>query len=187
MNRYGVRWLLAAAFAWSLSLAGATALHAAPIYNIVSFDANDATTSSSTTVMYDPNLVTITREGRQVDAVAQVTKLGNTLLLDRLTGKPIFPVRMRRAPASRLPGEWTAPYQPAIELPEPFARQLFTRNDVTTRSEEARTFIEQRLASGCPTRHGLDVPEDALTLRVVEVLVAHLYLERRVVELLVVA
>ncbi|PYJ06840.1 MAG: pyrrolo-quinoline quinone, partial [Verrucomicrobia bacterium] len=94
-----------------------------------------------------PNLVTITREGRQVDAVAQVTKLGNTLLLDRLTGKPIFPVRMRRAPASRLPGEWTAPYQPAIELPEPFARQLFTRNDVTTRSEEARTFIEQRLAS----------------------------------------
>jgi len=60
MNRYGVRWLLATAFAWGLSLIGATALHAAPIYNIVSFDANDATTSSSTAVMYDPSLVTTT-------------------------------------------------------------------------------------------------------------------------------
>jgi hypothetical protein len=35
-------------------------LHAAPIYNIVSFDANDATTTSSKTVQYDPGLVTIT-------------------------------------------------------------------------------------------------------------------------------
>jgi hypothetical protein len=60
MNRCGVRWLLATAFAWGLSLVGTAALHAAPIYNIVSFDANDATTSSSTSVMYDPNLVTIT-------------------------------------------------------------------------------------------------------------------------------
>jgi quinoprotein glucose dehydrogenase len=94
-----------------------------------------------------PNLVTITREGRRIDAVAQVTKMGNTLLLDRLTGKPVFDFRLRRAPTSRLPGERTAPYQPDIELPEPFARQGFETSDVTRRSPEATEFIEQRLAS----------------------------------------
>src|SRR5207245_1265245 len=93
-----------------------------------------------------PNLVTITRAGRRVDALGQVTKLGNTLVLDRVTGQPVFPVRMRRAPASKLPGEWTAPYQPAPQLPEPFARQVFTRDEVTTRSDEARDFIEKRIA-----------------------------------------
>ena len=94
-----------------------------------------------------PNLVTVTRDGRRVDAVAQVTKLGNTLLLDRVSGKPLFPVRLRRAPASKLPGERTAPYQPDIQLPEPFARQQFSRADVTTRSEEAREYIEKRVAN----------------------------------------
>lgn len=84
-----------------------------------------------------PNLATITRDGRRIDVVAAVTKIGNTLLLDRLTGKPIFPFRLRRAPTSTLPGEETWPYQPDVELPEPFARQEFGPDDVTDRSEEA--------------------------------------------------
>src|SRR5690606_19675595 len=58
-----------------------------------------------------PNLVTVKRHGVAVDAVAQVTKLGNTLLLDRMTGEPLFDVTLRRAPASTLPGERTAAYQ----------------------------------------------------------------------------
>ena len=49
-----------------------------------------------------PNLTTITREGRLVDVVATATKLGNTLLLDRVTGKTVFPFRLRRAPASTI-------------------------------------------------------------------------------------
>ncbi len=88
-----------------------------------------------------PNLTTITRNGKRVDVVTAVTKLGNTLLFDRVTGKPIFPFRLRRAPTSDLPGEVTSPYQPDVELPEPFAKQEFTLNDVTDRSEEAREFV----------------------------------------------
>ena len=91
-----------------------------------------------------PNLVTVVREGRQYDAVAQVSKMGNTLLLDRRTGKPLFPFRLRRAPASKLPGERTAPYQPALLLPEPFARQRFSLEDITDISEEAgKSVLEQ--------------------------------------------
>jgi quinoprotein glucose dehydrogenase len=92
-----------------------------------------------------PNLVTIRRGGKQVDAVAQVTKLGNTLLLDRLTGKPLFPYRLRRAPVSTVPGERTAPYQPDLELPQPFTRQKFSVEDVTTLSPESRGFILEKL------------------------------------------
>lgn len=92
-----------------------------------------------------PNLVTIVRDGRPVDAVAQVTKVGHTLLLDRLTGQPLFPMRLRRAPASALPGETTAPYQPDLELPEPFAKQAFSREDITDRSADARASVEQLL------------------------------------------
>ncbi len=88
-----------------------------------------------------PNLVTVTRHGKQVDAVAQVTKIGNTLLLDRLTGEPLYPFRLRRAPVSTLPGEKTWPYQPDVELPEPFARQHFTPDDITQRNDEATTYV----------------------------------------------
>lgn len=93
-----------------------------------------------------PNLVTITREGKRVDAVAQVTKLGNTLLLDRITGKPIFPFRLRKAPASGLGGEQTWPYQPDIELPQPFSRQTFTTAEVTNLSMASRESVLQQIA-----------------------------------------
>lgn len=94
-----------------------------------------------------PNLLSVMHEGKQVDVVAQVTKLGNTLLLDRVTGKPLFPFRLRRAPVSMLPGERTWPYQPDVELPEPFARQAFSLEDVTERSQEAHDFVLAHVAN----------------------------------------
>ena len=92
-----------------------------------------------------PNLVTVNHEGRPVDAVAQVTKLGNTLLLDRVTGTPLFPFRLRRAPVSKLPGEQTWSYQPDVELPEPFARQVFGPDDITDRNPEAAAYVKSTL------------------------------------------
>lgn len=94
-----------------------------------------------------PVLTTIQREGRAVDVVATVTKIGNTLLLDRVSGKPIFPFRLRRAPATDLPGELTWPYQPDPELPEPFSKLEFTATDLTDRSEEATESAAARFKS----------------------------------------
>jgi quinoprotein glucose dehydrogenase len=94
-----------------------------------------------------PNLATITRDGKQVDVVAVTTKNGDTLLLDRVTGKPIFPFRMRRAPTSDLPGEMTAPYQPDPELPERFSKMEFTAADLTDRTPEAAEFAANRFKS----------------------------------------
>jgi quinoprotein glucose dehydrogenase len=94
-----------------------------------------------------PNLATITRNGKRVDVVAAVTKIGNTLLLDRVSGKPIFPFRLRRAPTSELPGEITAPYQPDLELPEPFSKMEYTAADLTERTEEAAVLALTRFKS----------------------------------------
>jgi quinoprotein glucose dehydrogenase len=94
-----------------------------------------------------PNLGTITRDGRRVDVVAACTKIGNTLLLDRVTGQPIFPFRLRRAPTSTLKGERTWPYQPDVELPEPFLHMEFTEADLSERTEEVAEWARSQFSS----------------------------------------
>ncbi|MCD8535617.1 MAG: c-type cytochrome [Verrucomicrobia bacterium] len=99
-----------------------------------------------------PNLTTITRHGIKVDVVAAVTKIGNTLLLDRVSGKPVFEFRRRRAPVSHLHGERTWPWQPDVELPQPFARQVFSLDDVTDISAGARESVMAKLIPGTSSR-----------------------------------
>lgn len=94
-----------------------------------------------------PNLATITHDGRRIDVVAATTKMGNTLLLDRTSGKPIFPFRLRRAPTSDVLGEQTWPYQPDPELPQNFSKLEFTAADLTTRTEEAGDFARSHFKS----------------------------------------
>ncbi len=110
-----------------------------------------------------PNLATITRGGRRVDVVAATTKIGNTILLDRVTGQPIFPFRLRRAPTSTLPGEQTWPYQPDLELPEPFSKLVFTEDDLTDRTPEAHDFALSRF-KGMRTGRFLPTAEGRPTL-----------------------
>lgn len=92
-----------------------------------------------------PNLVTISRNGKKIDAVSAITKTGITILVDRESGKPIFPFRLRRAPVSKIPGERTWPYQPDPELPEPFGQMHFTQKDLNPLSS-SKAFVEQILA-----------------------------------------
>jgi len=94
-----------------------------------------------------PNLVTVTLGGKRYDAVAQVTKIGNTLLLDRVSGKPLFPYRERRAPKSELDGETTSDWQPDVEVPQPFARQVFSRDDVTNISPQSRAYVLDKIVN----------------------------------------
>jgi quinoprotein glucose dehydrogenase len=94
-----------------------------------------------------PILATVERHGKRVDAVIALTKFGNTLVLDRVTGRPLFDFRLRRAPVSRMDGVATWPYQPDLVLPEPFARQTFSLDHVTTRTPEARADVLDKLKS----------------------------------------
>lgn len=92
-----------------------------------------------------PNLVTVRHGGRQIDAVAQVTKLGHMFLLDRETGAPLFPVEERSVPRSEIPGEQSWPTQPFPVKPPAFAQQRFTTNEVTDLNPKAREFVLNKL------------------------------------------
>jgi len=92
-----------------------------------------------------PSLVTVTRNGRQVEAVAQITKTGYVFVLDRKTGEPLFPVEYRSAPASALDGEKLSEVQPYPVKPPPFTRQTFTEDMVTDRTPEAHAAVLARL------------------------------------------
>ncbi|MDN3645655.1 PQQ-binding-like beta-propeller repeat protein [Pontixanthobacter aestiaquae] len=92
-------------------------------------------------------LTSITLDGQKIDVVATPTKQGNMLLLDRLSGQPIFDWRLRRAPTSTVPGERTATYQPDPILPVPFARQVFSQDEVTDIGEENRASVLAQLSN----------------------------------------
>lgn len=70
-----------------------------------------------------PTLVDIEVNGRQIKAVAQITKQGFTYVFDRLTGEPVWPIIETPVPASRVPGERLSPTQPIPSKPAPFALQ----------------------------------------------------------------
>ena len=82
-----------------------------------------------------PNLVTITVNGRKIDAVAQVAKNGFTYVFDRVTGEPVWPIEERAVDTKTdVPGEVLYPAQPFPTRPPPFSRQgvsLEDANDLT--------------------------------------------------------
>ena len=88
-----------------------------------------------------PSLVTVTRNGKPVEAVAQITKTGFVFVLDRKTGKPLFPVEYRKVPGSKVDGEKLAETQPYPLKPPSFTRQTFTEDMITRRTPEAHAAV----------------------------------------------
>lgn len=69
-----------------------------------------------------PTLVDLHRDGRTIPAVVIVNKTGLMFVLDRVTGKPLFPVVEKPVPPSDVPGEHASPTQPFPAVPEPLAQ-----------------------------------------------------------------
>lgn len=90
----------------------------------------------------NPNLVTITKDGKKIDAVAQITKQGRIFMFERETGKPIFPIEEVPVSPSDLAGEQAHPTQPVPTLPEPFSRQIFTEEEITNISPESHDYVK---------------------------------------------
>lgn len=70
-------------------------------------------------VAAQPVLVDLVREGRNVAAVVQATKMGLLFVFDRETGAPLFEIREQPVPSSNIPGEQAWPTQPIPVLPPP--------------------------------------------------------------------
>jgi quinoprotein glucose dehydrogenase len=107
-----------------------------------------------------PILLTVRRGGREVPAVAQITKMGFVFVLDRVTGKPLFPVEERPVPQSKVPGEETWPTQPFPLEPPPISRHTMTKGELSTvtpeSAEDCRKLWEQVTVGGLYTPAGLE-------------------------------
>lgn len=102
-----------------------------------------------------PQLITVHRQGKRIDAVALATKHGMMFVFDRETGEPVFPIEETPFPPSEMPGEEAWPTQPIPDLPR------FTRNEVTPEtlnpyfSDSVRAMWIERLAKA---KSGLYIP-----------------------------
>jgi len=99
-----------------------------------------------------PTLVTIEKDGKKIDALAQPTKMGHLFVLDRENGRPIFPITEKEVPASKIPGEESAPTQPFPIPSLVYAQQDFTENDITDLNEEATDYVTKTLERISPAK-----------------------------------
>ncbi len=83
-----------------------------------------------------PNLITVKRDGKNIDAVAQITKQGYVFVFDRENGNPLFPIHETPVPVSDIPGEQSWPTQPIPEKPAPYARQTLTEDDISPLADD---------------------------------------------------
>jgi quinoprotein glucose dehydrogenase len=91
-----------------------------------------------------PVLLTLDRDGKNIEAVAQTSKQGFVYLFERRTGKPLFPLEYRDYPPSNLPGELAAKQQGLPRKPAPFARQSLTEEMLTNRTPEAHQWALEK-------------------------------------------
>jgi quinoprotein glucose dehydrogenase len=93
-----------------------------------------------------PNLVSITVDGRRIDAVAQVTKRGDTFVFDRVTGRPVWPIVERPVPTDTdVPGERPSATQPFPTRPPPFVEQGVSLEDANDLTPEIRALAEAQM------------------------------------------
>ncbi|MDX2249497.1 MAG: PQQ-binding-like beta-propeller repeat protein [Bacteroidia bacterium] len=91
-----------------------------------------------------PNLATITQKGKKIDVVVQVGKDGFVYVLERDSGKSVFPIEEKEVPITGLPTEKPYPTQPHVLKPAPLSPQIMTEDDLTNISPEANEFVKKR-------------------------------------------
>lgn len=89
-----------------------------------------------------PTLLTVQHEGKQVDVVAQGTKMGLLFVFDRVTGEPLWPIEERPQAPSRIEGVQAWPTQPFPTVPPPLMRQRYTEDDLSNISPKATQITE---------------------------------------------
>ncbi len=93
-----------------------------------------------------PALLTVRREGKEIPAVALTTKSGHVFVFHRETGEPLFPLTEVPVPPSDLAGEIAAASEPLPLKPAPFSRQLFSADEITTRTPAAHRAVLNQFA-----------------------------------------
>ena len=92
-----------------------------------------------------PNLVTINVNGKKIDAVVQLTKMGFVYVFDRVTGQPVWPIEERPVPQSDVEGEHAWPTQPFPTRPPAISPQGVTLDDAFDLTPELKAEAQAEL------------------------------------------
>jgi quinoprotein glucose dehydrogenase len=85
-----------------------------------------------------PVLLDIKVDGKAIKAIAQPSKQVFLYVLDRVTGRPVWPIVERTVPKGDTPGEWYAPTQPFPTKPPAYDQQGMTIDDLIDFTPELR-------------------------------------------------
>ena len=97
--------------------------------------------------MSPPLLMAVTKNGRKAEIVVSTNKQSHIYAFDRLSGKPLFPIKETAFPPSTVPGEQAWPTQPIPTLPRPLSRTSITEDDLTDRTPAAAERAKKIFAS----------------------------------------
>jgi quinoprotein glucose dehydrogenase len=93
-----------------------------------------------------PTLATITVDGNRIDAVAQVSKQGFAYVLDRVTGKPVWPIEERPVDTKTdVVGERPYPTQPFPTKPPALGPQGISMADANDLTPQIKQLAEKQL------------------------------------------
>ena len=81
-----------------------------------------------------PVLVTVTHNGKKIDAVAATNKTSYVYIFDRQTGHSLFPIDEVPVPPATAPGDTAWPTQPRPRLPPPLSHQSVNADELTQRT-----------------------------------------------------
>ncbi|HMB62087.1 MAG TPA: pyrroloquinoline quinone-dependent dehydrogenase [Eudoraea sp.] len=85
-----------------------------------------------------PVLMDLVKDGTETPALVVVTKMGHIFVLNRETGKAVFPVEEREVPPSDVPGEQTSKTQPFPTVLPTFGIRAVTVDDAWGPTPELR-------------------------------------------------
>ena len=78
--------------------------------------------------------------------VISLTKKGNTIILDRISGKNFYDYYLKKAPKSIVDGEFTSPYQKVFPRPERFSKIEFSESDIEKLPLKKKKKLKKKLA-----------------------------------------
>jgi quinoprotein glucose dehydrogenase len=93
-----------------------------------------------------PMLIEVVRDGKKIPAVAIGTKMGHIFILDRTSGKPVFPIEERQVPVSDVEGEVSARTQPFPVLPKPLGLHKISPEDAWGPTPELKKEAQDRIS-----------------------------------------
>ena len=108
-------------------------------------------------VAFPPILTTLKFENKKFDVLIAATKVGNIILLERTSGKPIFDINFIKVPRSKIPTEVVSPFQIQISKPEPITKFEWTPKDMNKIKSE---FSQKILKNIDDYSFGLFVPPE---------------------------